>query len=69
MAYPIGKKKFRVPTDYQTVIIVYSIPVKCPKSKELQGQQPSAVESSVHDLMGVDFPHMSLSVAPPKYPP
>ena len=68
MEYPIGKKRVGVPTEDQNVIIAYSIPVKCPKSKGLQGQQSSAVESSVDDLIGVDFLHMSISAAPPKYP-
>ena len=33
----------RVPIDDHALIIVYSIPVKFPKSKGLQGQQSSAV--------------------------
>ena len=51
------------------VIVVYLILVKCPKSKGLQGQQSSAVYSSVVDLILVDFPNMSISVVPLKYPP
>ena len=45
VVYPIGKKPFQgflVPINGHTVIIVYSILVKYPKSKQLQGQQSSA---------------------------
>ena len=45
VVYPIGTNLRRVPIDDHTIIIiiVYSIPVKCPKSKALQGQRSSAV--------------------------
>ena len=49
------------------VIIVYLILVKCPKSKGLQGQQSSAVYSSVVDLIHCTcrFPeHEHISGAP-----
>ena len=46
VVYPIGKNLqdfvFKKMTDH-TVIVVYSIPVKRPKLKALQGQQSSAV--------------------------
>jgi hypothetical protein len=69
ISYRYEFPRFRTINDH-TVIKVYSIPVKCQKSKVLQGQQSSAVLLfGVVDLMGVDFPHMSRLVALPKYPP
>ena len=75
MVYRIGTIIFKTSYDHisidnHTVTIVYSTPVKCPKSKVLQGQQSSVVLLvCVVNLMDVDFPHMSKSVAPQKYPP
>ena len=77
VVYPIGKNLLKtrasVPINNHTVIIVYSIPVKCPKSKGLQGRQSSEIFCVIInywiDLMGVDFPHRRISAAPQKYPP
>ena len=71
MVYPIGKNLFKtlVPIDDQTVILVYSIPVKSLKLKGLQGRQSSAVFGVFINFMGVDFLHRRISAAHPKYPP
>ena len=60
-------QRLRVSIDDHTEIIVYSTPVKYPKSKALQGQQSSAVYFGIL-IMCVDFLHMNISVAHPKYP-
>ena len=71
MAFLIGKPyiTFVQELDDHCLLIAYLIPVKCPKSKVLQGQKSSTVHIIIEaDLFSSDFLLMSISVAPPKYP-
>ena len=66
VVYPKGKNLFKASCSsiwpYFTVIIVYSIPVKCPKKIKGFTRSRSVVFGHFHFgivFIGVDFPHMS----------